>query len=135
MVVWWAGAAVGGVAALGALIFGLYALAYAQNDAWLGGYSYGCDGTACVAEHMGAALLCFGSVAVYGLLLAMAPFTSLRVLRAAGRVGLVWAAVTVALSVIGGWPGLVLLAPGPALMGTGSRMRRRAQERYLARSD
>lgn len=126
---WWAGATLGGVTALAALILGLYALAYAGHDVDLGGNSYGCDGSACVAEHVAVSCLAFGSVAVYGVLLAMGPLTARRVLRVATRVGLAWAAVVAAFSVIVGWPWLVILAPGPVLMGTGSRMRRRARER------
>lgn len=130
---WWLGAALGAASALGALIFALYALAYADHAVWLGGYSYGCDDRGCSTAHVGAALLCLASVAVYAILLFVAPFTSPRPLRAGTRMGLAWALVVAVLSVIGGWPGLALLALSPALMGTGSNMRLRAKERRLRR--
>jgi hypothetical protein len=126
---WWAGAALGAASSLGALIFGLYALAYAEHSVWLGGYSYGCDDQGCAAGHVGAALLCLASVAIYVVLLLVAPFTSERMLRAGERLGLAWTMIAVALGVAGGWPGLALLATAPALMGVGSRMRLRAKQR------
>jgi hypothetical protein len=130
---WWLGAALGAAAALGALVFALYAFAYAEHDAWLGGYSYGCDDRACSTAHVAAGLLCLASVTVYVVLLLVAPFTSARPLRAGTRMGLSWAVIVIALGVVIGWPGLVLLAVAPALMGTGSRMRLRAKERRLRR--
>ena len=133
LTVWWLGAVLGAAAALGAVVFALYAFAYADHDAWLGGYSYGCDDRACSIAHVGAALLCLASVAVYVVLLLVAPFTSLRPLRAGTCLGLSWALVVTALGIVGGWPGRALLAVAPALMGTGSRMRLRARERRSRR--
>ena len=122
---------VGAVSSLGALVFALYALAYAGGDVRFGGDDYGCDDPACAAAHVAAALVCLGSVAVYALLLAMAPFRSLRMLRAGVRLGLAWAATMVAVGLLAGWPGLGLLAPAPALMATGSWMRSIAKRRQL----
>lgn len=127
VVVWWAGAVLGAVSALGALVFGLYAFAYADQGVAFGGYRYGCDDQACVMMHVLASWLSFGSIALYAILLALAPFTSVRALRASARLGLVWAIAVSTLGLISGWPGLAILAPAPALMAGGSWLRLRAK--------
>jgi hypothetical protein len=131
------GAVLGALTSLGALFVGLYALAYADHGFVFGGYTHGCEDPGCSTAYLTVAAICFGSIVVFGILAVLALLTSIRMLRAGMRLGLAWAgvvlAMTLLLTIADDWLWLGLIALPPALMGWGSRWRLRAKEARLGR--
>ncbi|MGD8684523.1 MAG: hypothetical protein PVG27_11275 [Chloroflexota bacterium] len=128
----WTGAVVGVLAAVAAVLVGLFAIAYAEGRLRVGGYDYGCSDAACALGHTLAGVLCFASIAVYVVLVVTSVLGSTRLLRAGMRLGWAWALAVVIsallLNVAIGWLWLGLLAAAPALMAWGARRRLRAKE-------
>jgi len=131
------GAILGGVASIGALILGWFALSYASGEIQFGGAAYGCDDRACAVEHMLVGVACLASIGVVAVLAVVALSRSPRLLRSGMRISFSWAALLILLAVVlggdAGWIWLAVLAVPPVLMGWGSGRRLRAKERRFAK--